>query len=140
MFRWNIDANDEEHPFIKNSILSKMDVARILIPKYDYYGEKCKNNNVNWHCLDNFMFRLLPFLSEIFVRDEIYRTPAYPVHQTSLCLLKVFPRCAKWAHYQRENLTKKAEGLKLEAMDRQDRDTQELFWSMLNEARHMSNR
>ena len=51
----------------------------------------------------------------------------------------MFPRHAKWAQHKREKLMNKAEGLKSEAMDRQDRDTQELFSSMSDEVRNMSN-
>ena len=140
MLRWKIDVNDEEHPLVENTTLSKMDLAQRLIPKYDDYCKKCKKSKVKWPCLDNFMFRLLPFLSEIFVQDGVCRTPAYPAHQTSLHSLKVFTRHAKWAKHQREKLMKKADELKSEAMARKDRNTKELFSSVLNEVTHMRNR
>ena len=117
--------NDEEHPLVENAMLSKIDVARRLIPKYDLYYKQYKRNKIKWPCLDNFMFSLLPFLSEIFAQDGIHRTSAYPAHQTSLYLLKLFPRCSKWAQHQHEKLMKKVEGSKSEAMARRDRDTQE---------------
>ena len=37
--RQNIDSNDEEHPLVKNTMLSKMDVTRRLIPKDDDFCE-----------------------------------------------------------------------------------------------------
>lgn len=139
VLRWNINANDEELPLVEQRISSKMDIARMLTPKYDDHCKQCKSNLVQWPCLDNFMFHLLPFLSEIFVQDGTHRTLAYPTHQTSLHLLKTFPRYAKWAQHQRNKIIKQAESLKSDAMVRQDKDTQELFSSILNEVRHLKN-
>ena len=47
--------------------------------------------------------------------------------------------CTKWAQHQRNNIIKQAETFRSEAIARQDRDTQELFFSMLNEVRNMKN-
>ena len=116
-----------------------MDVAQRITPKYNDYCEQLKKNKVKWPYLDDFMFRLLTFLSGIFVLHRIYRTPASPAHQTSLRLLKAFPRHTKWAQHQRDALIKNAKGLISESMARQDRDTEELFSRMLNELRHMRN-
>ena len=37
VLRWNTDVNDAEHPLVENKKLSKLDITRMLIPKYDQY-------------------------------------------------------------------------------------------------------
>ena len=68
VMRWNVNVNNEEYPLVENATLSKMDIARRLTPKHDEHSEQCKRNAVKWPCLDNFIFHLLPFLSEVLFK------------------------------------------------------------------------
>ena len=43
---WNIDTNGMEHTLVENVKLSKMDIVRMIMPKYDEFCEQCKGNNV----------------------------------------------------------------------------------------------
>ena len=47
--------------------------------------------------------------------------------------------CTKRAQHQRDKIIKQTETLRSEAIERQERDTQELCSSMLNEVRNMKN-
>ena len=35
VLRWNIEVNDADYTLVENQTLSKMDIARMLTPKYD---------------------------------------------------------------------------------------------------------
>ena len=72
----------------------------MLAPKCDEYYNQCENNKVKWPCLGNFLFKLLPFMCETFVQDRISQTPVRPTHDTSLCLINVFPRLMAWDNDQ----------------------------------------
>ena len=67
-----------------------MDLARLAIPKYDEHYDQCKRNKFRWKHIDNFIFKLLPFLREFFVQDDMCRTLAYTAHQTSLHVITFY--------------------------------------------------
>ena len=108
-----MNVNDTECQLIKNQTLTKIDLARHLMPRYDLCFEQVKTNEIRWPCLDNFMFKLLPFMSEIFVQDGMCRTLAYPRRQSSLRMISMFPRHIKWAEFQQLKLTNAAKIIKV---------------------------
>ena len=75
--------------------------------------------------------QIIALLSEIFVQDGTCRTLAYLRHQSSLCIIRMFPRHLKW-ELQRLKLTNKEKYFQSEAIGRKDRYIQELFGSTLN--------
>ena len=85
VLRWNIEVHDTDYPLVENRTLSKMDITRMLMPKYDKQYNQCKNNKVKWPCLEIFCLNCYHSCVKFLFR-MVFIALLHVLHTTQVCI------------------------------------------------------
>ena len=94
--RWHVEINDTDYPLDDTKNMANIDLATILISPHADLVSSYNNSPIKWKCSNPFLFTLLTTLCQWCVQDSIFRSPKHPMHITTTCIIRKFPRYKEW--------------------------------------------